>query len=541
MVGSTKKIIYDEVVEPAATKITESILSKLQNLILKNKSDLMSGDEYLASVGTQVDDVTRNVLTNKLNKQSDLFNIATNLAERKNRMRSRALFKNDAEISDFITSIESIPVTTRGQETNFTPEIVTKFADIYNQRDPLKQEYMRTILGKNVFNNLRSRGSTINAEEGGITKETIDYMKNASNKKISAETDIITARAENVLKNYKSLVPDSTGYDLKPNNLGEVDIDTILSLDPALKAYLTVNGKLSKGNKFAILNKLKKEGVIDELGLGEMFLVGPKTMSSSDPQILNYLAKAKTGKLPKHFKFTQKILTEPQRLELKNIFSNIADVYKPLELGRGMMKGDLLSKKVKELFENNVNRMIGHGIRRQGKTVDQVMESLIKQTDDPEFAESVVPLMIKKVQLQDKIDYYKSKSVDLDDVNLSHMTAVVDDIDTTFKLNNIFIGPKKRNQEEQQYANAIRRLQSKLKAKGGLQVSKGEEKQIADQISQLEFEIEELGLRRPIEADFESGIDKQFEETMTKNYEIANQMKDGGFASFEEVLEYDNG
>ena len=541
MVGPTKKIIYDEVVEPAATKITEDILSTLKNLISKNKSDLMSGDQYLASVGTQVDDVTRNVLTNKLNKQSDLFNIATNLVERKNRMRSRALFKNDAELNDFITTIESVPITTQGKETNFTPEIVTKFADIYNQRDPLKQEYLRTTLGNNIFNNLRNRGSIINAEEGGITKETIDYMKNASNKKISAETDIITARAENVLKNYKSLVPDSTGYDLKPNNLGEVDIDTILSLDPALKAYLTVKGKFSKGNKFAILNKLKEEGVIDELGLGEMFLVGPKTMSSSDPQILNYLAKAKTGKLSKHFKFTQKILTEPQRLELKRIFSNIADVYKPLNLGRGMMNEQLLSKKVKELFENNVNRMIGHGIRRQGKTVDQVMESLIKQTDDPEFAESVVPLMIKKVQLQDKIDYYKSKSVDLDDVNLSHMTAVVDDIDTTFKLNNIFIGPKKRNQEEQQYANAIRRLQSKLKAKGGLQVSKGEEKQIADQISQLEFEIEELGLRRPIEADFESGIDKQFEETMTKNYEIADQMKDGGFASFEEVLEYDNG
>ena len=501
----------------------------------------MSGDEYLASLGTQVDDVTKNVLTNKLNKQSDLFNIATNLVERKNRMRSRALFKNDAELNDFITTIESVPIATQGQTTNFSPEIVTKFADFYNQRDPLKQEYLRTTLGNNIFNNLRNRGSTINAEEGGITKETIDYMKDAANKKISAETDIITARAENVLKNYKSLVPDSTGYDLKPNNLGEVDIDTILSLDPALKAYLTVKGKFSKGNKFAILNKLKEEGVIDELGLGEMFLVGPKTMSSSDPQILNYLAQAKTGKLSKHFKFTQKILTEPQRLELKRIFSNIADVYKPLNLGRGMMNEQLLSKKVKELFENNVNRMIGHGIRRQGKTVDQVIQSLVRQTDDPEFAESVIPLMIKKVQLQDKIDYYKSKSVDLDDVNLSHMTAVVDDIDTTFKLNNIFIGPKKRNQEEQKYSNAIRRLQSKLKAKGGLQVSKGEEKQIADQISQLEFEIEELGLRRPIEADFESGIDKQFEETMTKNYEIADQMKDGGFASFEEVLEYDNG
>lgn len=48
------------------------------------------------------------------------------------------------------------------------------------------------------------------------------------------------------------------------------------------------------------------------------------------------------------------------------------------------------------------------------------------------------------MQLQDKIDYYKSKGVDLDDVNLSHMTAVVDDIDITFKLNNIFIGAAKK-------------------------------------------------------------------------------------------------
>ena len=35
MVGPTKKIIYDEVVEPAATKITEDILSTLKNLISK--------------------------------------------------------------------------------------------------------------------------------------------------------------------------------------------------------------------------------------------------------------------------------------------------------------------------------------------------------------------------------------------------------------------------------------------------------------------------------------------------------------------------
>jgi len=453
-------------------------------------------------------------------------------------MRLRAMTRTDPELNEFISLLNSVPKNPAGSQTNFSPEMITKFADIYNERNAFKVEHMRSILGKSMFNNLRRRARLINPEEGGITKETLDYMTNLTNKRIPLETDIITSRAANVLQNYKKLIPDATGYELKPNNLGEVDIDTILSLDPVLKAYLTVGGKISKGKKFAVLNKLRNEGIIDELGLGEMFFAGPKTTSSSDPQILNYLAQAKTGKLSKHFKYTQKILTEPQRVQLKNIFSNIADVYKPLELGRGMMKGQLLSKKVKELFENNVNRMIGHGIRRQGKSVDEVIQSLVKQTDDPEFYKDVVPLMIKKVQLQDKIDFYRTKGVDLDDVNLSHMTAVVDDIDTTFKLNNIFIGSAKLNKEEQTYANAIRRLQSKLKGKGGLRVNKNEEKQIADQIDQLEFEIEELGLRRPIEADFESGMDDQFKSMMEQNLEISEQMKDGGFASIEEVLEY---
>ena len=69
------------------------------------------------------------------------------------------------------------------------------------------------------------------------------------------------------------------------------------------------------------------------------------------------------------------------------------------------------------VFENNVNRMIEHGVRRQDKTVNEVMSSLVKQTNDPDFYNEVIPLMIKKVQLQDKIDYYKSKGVDLDDVS----------------------------------------------------------------------------------------------------------------------------
>jgi hypothetical protein len=212
-----------------------------------------------------------------------------------------------------------------------------------------------------------------------------------------------------------------------------------------------------------------------------------------------------------------------------------------MNLGRGMMGEGLLSKKTKELFENNVNRMIEHGIRRQGKTIEEVMTSLAKQADDPDFYKKVIPLMIKKVQLQDKIDYYKSKGVDLDDVNLSHMTAVVDDIDLTFKINNIFIGSAKKNREEQNYANRIRRLKAQLQGRGGIQLlGKNQAKQVSDEIDQLEFEIEELSLRRPLESDFESGIDEQFKSMMEQNLEISEQMQDGGLVSFEEVLEHNN-
>ena len=518
---------------------SDDIITAIKNAIIKQDPRIKTGQQYFDELGgtTSVDDVIQNAVINKQNRQATLQEIGSNWKYRKERTMLRNLATQDPDIQDLISSIPGVPA---GKELKVSPEVLMKFADIYNKQEPFAAQYLVNTLGKGTFDKLRNRATLIPVEEGGIKPESIAFY--SKQRKVDPNTDMVTAKAENILRNYKKLVPEATGYELKPNNLGEVDIDSLLSLDKDVKNYITKNGVINKTNKFALLNKLKNEGIIDELGLGEVFLMGPKTVSSNDPQILKYLAKAKTGKLPKHFKYTQKILTEPQQIQLKNIYKNIAEIYKPMNLGKGMMQGDLLSKKTKELFQNNVNRMIEHGVRRQDKTVDEVMESLVKQTNDPDFYEKVVPLMIKKVQLQDKIDYYKSKGVDLDDVNLSHMTAVVDDIDLTFKLNNIFIGSAKKNQEEQKYANKIRRLKSQLQGRGGIQlVSKNQAKQASDEIDQLEFEIEELGLRRPIEADFESGMDDQFKSTMQQNLEISEQMKDGGFASIEEVLEYDNG
>ena len=515
---------------------SDDIITAIKNAIIKQDPRIKTGQQYFDELGgtTSVDDVIQNAVINKQNRQATLQEIGSNWKYRKERTMLRNLATQDPDIKDLVSRI---PPRAAGQPLITSPEVLMKFADIYNKQDPFATQYLSTILGKGTFDKLRNRSSLIPVEEGGIKPESVSfYLKQ---RKVDPKTDMVTAKAENILRNYKKLVPEATGYELKPNNLGEIDIDSLLLLDKDVKNYLSVNGVIDKNKKFALLNKLRNEGIIDELGLGEVFLMGPKTISSSDPQILNYLAQAKTGKLPKHFKYTQKILTEPQQIQLKNIYKNIAQIYKPMNLGKGMMGGDLLSKKTKELFENNVNRMIEHGIRRQGKTVDEVMTSLAKQVDDPDFYKKVIPLMIKKVQLQDKIDYYKSKGVDLDDVNLSHMTAVVDDIDITFKLNNIFIGAAKKNKEEQNYANKIRRLKAQLQGRGGVQIaSENQAKQISDQIDQLEFEIEELGLRRPIEADFESSIDDQFKSMMEQNLEISEQMQDGGFASIEEVLEY---
>ena len=519
--------------------IADDILKKIFKEISIDNPNIQTGQQYLDNLGgkTNADTVVRNVAVNKQNRQATLSEIGSNWKYRKERMMLRNLATKDLDIKDLVASIQP---SAAGRPFITSPEVLMKFADIYNKQDPFATQYLSTILGKGTFDKLRNRSSLIPVEEGGIKPESVSFY--SKQRKVDPQTDIVTTKAENILRNYKKFVPEATGYELKPNNLGEIDIDSLLSLDKDVKSYLSVNGVIDKNKKFALLNKLRNEGVIDDLGLGEVFLMGPKTISSSDPQILNYLAKAKTGKLPKHFKYTQKILTDSQQIQLKNIYKKIAEIYEPMNLGTGMMKGQPLSKKTKELFQNNVNRMIEHGIRRQGKTVEEVMTSLAKQTNDPDFYEKVVPLMIKKVQLQDKIDYYKSKGVDLDDVNVSHMTAVVDDIDLTFKLNNIFIGSAKKNQEEQKYANKIRRLKAQLQGRGGIQlVSKNQAKQISDEIDQLEFEIEELGLRRPIGADFESGIDDQFKPMMEQNLEISEQMQDGGLVSFEEVLEYNDG
>ena len=83
-------------------------------------------------------------------------------------------------------------------------------------------------------------------------------------------------------------------------------------------------------------------------------------------------------------------------------------------------------------------------------------------------------------------------------------------------------------------------LKNKLNQKGGkvLNLSETEEKAIEREIRDLQFELDNGGYYDAVQ---EEAIDDLISDVMEKNYEIATQMKDGGFASIEEVLEYQNG
>ena len=66
------------------------------------------------------------------------------------------------------------------------------------------------------------------------------------------------------------------------------------------------------------------------------------------------------------------------------------------------------------------------------------------------------------------------------------MTAVVDDIDQTFKLNNLFIGLSKKNTAESVIQKKIKNLNKQLDEKGGSVANKNK---IKADIEDLQYEL----------------------------------------------------
>jgi hypothetical protein len=184
--------------------------------------------------------------------------------------------------------------------------------------------------------------------------------------------------------------------------------------------------------------------------------------------------------------------------------------------------------------------MLQFGIR-QGKTKKEIMDSFKDQTSDPAFYNEVVPLLFRKVKKQDEISYYNKKyGLSIDDLHFSHKTRVVDDIDLTFRIFNVFNGKASKNKETERLQKKIANLKVILNQKGGRKLAFNEEveKRLEREIKDLEFELENGGYFDSDELEYESLTPENIAQIVTAQGQM---FKDGGFASIEDVLDYNNG
>ena len=435
-----------------------------------------------------VDDIINQKIVPKKNTEIDLNDVYTNPLKRKDRVKLRNETANNKDLNDLANQIN--------KEKRYSEDTISKFIEIYNSGNPFKIEQLRSMTGNQFKAILRKVGPNGTKK---INQETIDSNLNLLNSKIESITDVRLGKLEEQLRKYKGSNPKETGMNLKVNKFGEFDINDIFKLDDDLKVL--INNKTAKQR---ILKRLEEEGILDELGLQDINIKGGVTKKISDPQIDQYLKDLNLNYLPKKFDFSSKILNESQ----KRIYNNLQT-----KVTKSMGGSD---KAVYDIIRDNVNRMIKYGVRDKGKTIDEVIASLQKQTDDPEFLAEVVPLIQKKVKTQNYIKGIKKDlGVDLDSVDLSHMKAVVEDIDQTFKLNNLFIGLSKKNTAESIIQKDIRRLTNQLDEKGGSVANK----------NKIKADIEDLQYKLKT-GDYYDAVSENYPSTSDVGVDVQKQIKE---------------
>jgi hypothetical protein len=554
MVTKAKRDVGIKFIEEATGLDVSEFLKRFRASSNKIKTDILKDDMYADAI---------RVLTLPLDDRKTAFkNILINPDKRKDRMILSGFYFKDQPTIDFAKSIkanfekpiEYIDMKDITGSTNvgglttplpkFTNDQLKQFAAFYNSENPFLLKSLRYHMGDKAF---------MAVQRKALSSKLID---NATGKRINTlftsfptpEKDAAVQRAFVVLQNYKNMVPKATGSELRlgPNNLGEFDINQLLLQDDLLSKYLIKDGKLSNFRRQQILKQLNREGLLKELGLDKFYLKGgnPKVVGTDDPKLQQFLIDlAKTSNPTLKDAQMLNVLSEPQYGIYQNMRENVKKVIG--QQGTPLMREFLgpgaknYYARVNDIINYNFGRMMKFGIR-EGKTVDEIFNSFQEQINDPDFYSKVVPLILKKVKLQDKISFNQKKyGLDIDDVHLAHKGAVVDNIDTTFKLSNIFIGKAKLNNAERALQNKISNLKSILQQKGGkrLFLSEEAEENIKREIKDLEFDLEHGGYYDPIEEGFEEQMDQALSQSAFGSSFV---FADGGFATMEDVLGYSN-
>ena len=512
--GTTDQTLKDLIAGGGFTPTDMPDMSIMTMAKPKSKPEIKTGQEYYDDLGGDDDVVQRNVLINKDRRYIDIYTGKTK-EDRLDRLAIRYQVSQNKDVKDFINLVKN-------KETrNYDEKVFSKFADLYKQRNPMLVEFLRTAIPKGRFNNIRKGSMKIPIEEGGVTQEDIDFYTQA-NKDTSPQMkdmDVVYKKSENVLRNYKAGNPEATGVELKVNKLGDTNITDLLMTDPKLKEHLA--GAESNMPLTKIVNTLKKDGLFEELGFDNYFLAS-QIKKINSPVIDKYLKENNLESLPKDFDYSS-LLNENQKIIVKKVNDRITEIFNEMEIPiipkseRGQGFPDV-RKQVKDRLRQNLNRMILYQLR-EGKNYEDTIKTFKEQTDNPEFYEEVVPLIIKSAQQRNYINGLNKDlgltelGLDVDNVVLAHSVGVLEDVDLTFRINNMYIGSEKLNQEESTIQRAIQKNKKILNKKN---VTNEEIVQANEEINNLKAQLESKGYYDSVESPSPASVSAEQQQQIKR-------------------------
>ena len=512
--GTTDQTLEDLIAGGGFTPTDMPDMSIMTMAKPKSKPEIKTGQEYYDDLGGDDDIVQRNVLINKDRRYIDIFTGKTK-EDRLDRLAIRYQVTQNEDVKKLVNLMEN------KEGRNYDERVLPLFIKLYKEKNPATLEYLRSIFGKNVINSIRGRGQRLPAEEGGITEEDVKFYtdyKNQTSPQMK-DRDVVLKKAEDVLRNYKASNPKATGVELKVNQVGDTNITDLLTTDEKLKSVLA--DAKSDMPLSLIVNTLKDDGLFKELGFDNYFLAS-QIKKINSPVIDKYLKENNLESLPTDFDYSS-LLNADQKIIVKKVNDRITEIFNEMEIPiipksqRGQGFPDV-RKQVKDRLRQNLNRMILYQLR-EGKNYEDTIKTFKEQTDNPEFYEEVVPLIIKSAQQRNYINGLNKDlgltelGLDVDNVVLAHSVGVLEDVDLTFRINNMYIGSEKLNQEESTIQRAIQKNKKILNKKN---VTNEEIVQANEEINGLKAQLESKGYYESVESPSPASVSAEQQQQIKR-------------------------
>ena len=512
--GTTDQTLKDLIAGGGFTPTDMPDMSIMTMAKPKSKPEIKTGQEYYDDLGGDDDIVQRNVLINKDRRYIDTFTGKTK-EDRLDRLAIRYQVTQNEDVKKLVNLMEN------KEGRNYDEKVLPLFIKLYKEKNPATLEYLRSIFGKNVINSIRGRGQRLPAEEGGITEEDVKFYtdyKNQTSPQMK-DRDVVLKKAEDVLRNYKASNPKATGVELKVNQVGDTNITDLLTTDEKLKSVLA--DAKSDMPLSLIVNTLKDDGLFKELGFDNYFLAS-QIKKINSPVIDKYLKENNLESLPTDFDYSS-LLNADQKIIVKKVNDRITEIFNEMEIPiipksqRGQGFPDV-RKQVKDRLRQNLNRMILYQLR-EGKNYEDTIKTFKEQTDNPEFYEEVVPLIIKSAQQRNYINGLNKDlgltelGLDVDNVVLAHSVGVLEDVDLTFRINNMYIGSEKLNQEESTIQRAIQKNKKILNKKN---VTNEEIVQANEEINGLKAQLESKGYYESVESPSPASVSAEQQQQIKR-------------------------